>query len=179
MSYSLPFKPTDKVIELGGGDNPAFPENVDMRPGPKVTLVADLNEPLPIESESYDGVFSKFLLEHIRLPKLRGFISEIHRILKPEGIAVIVTSNLLEMARVLTEREQWNDDLIYMVFGGDPDESWNYHHSSLSPEYAVRLFMEVGFHRVEIFEWPPSKAIWGRATEMIIQAHKSGVRIVR
>jgi SAM-dependent methyltransferase len=78
---------------------------VDIRPGSKVAIVADLNEPLPIESESYDGVFSQFLLEHLRLPKLRGFLSELHRILKPGGIAVIITANLLEQAKVLVERE--------------------------------------------------------------------------
>jgi len=173
---------SDRVVELGGGDNPIQPgrwTNVDFRPLPRVDIVANLEESLPIKSESCDGVFSKFLLEHIRLSKLRGLISEIHRILKPQGTAVIVTSNLLEQARVLIETERWNDDLIYMIFGGNPDESWNYHHSSLSPQYATQLFSEAGFHQVEIFEWPPSKAIWGRATEMVIQAQKSGARIIK
>lgn len=178
-SYSLPFKPTDKVIELGGGDNPVFPENVDIRPGPKTSIVADLNEPLPIESESYDGVFSQFLMEHLHLSKVRGFISEVHRILKPSGIAVVITANLLEQAKILIEREEWTDDLIYMIFGGTPDYLENYHKSSMNPNYAIKLFRGAGFHSVTVYEHPVAKAIWGKSTDMIIQAKKSGARIMR
>ena len=179
MTYTLPFAQSDQVIELGGGDTPVFPTNVDSRPGPHTTLVADLNEPLPLENDSYDGVFSQFLLEHLRLPKLRGFLMEVHRILKPGGIAVIITANLLEQARVLIEREEWEDDLIYMIFGGKPDYPENYHHSSLSPQYAFRLFKEAGFVEVTFYEHPVAKQIMGRSTDMIIEARKSGARITR
>lgn len=180
QGYSLPFKPTDRVLELGGGDNPVFPENLDVRPGPKVSLIADLNEPLPIESDTYDGVFSQFLLEHLRLPKLRGFLDEVHRVLRPGGIAVVVTSNLYEQAKVIIEREgNWNDDIIYMVFGGNPDYPENYHHCSLSPQYAIRLFREAGFGDITIYEHSTAVAIWGKSTDMIIHAMKSQVRIER
>ncbi|GAJ19876.1 unnamed protein product [marine sediment metagenome] len=92
-------------------------------------------------------------------------------------MAVIITANLLEQARVLIEREEWDDDLIYMVFAGNPDYPSNYHRSSPSPEYAIKLFREAGFHSITIYEWPPSKEIWGRATEMVIEAKKSGAVI--
>lgn len=181
--YTLPFKPTDRVLELGGGDNAIFPENVDIRPGPKISLVADLNEPLPIESESYDGVFSQFLMEHLRLPKLRGFLSEVHRILKPGGIFVAITANLLEQCRVIVERDekgQMSDDLIHMVFGGSPDYPENYHHASLTPNYAFKLFKEVGFNQVKIFQHPVAMQIWGgHSTDMIIEATKGKVIIKR
>lgn len=179
QGYLLPFKRGDKVIELGGGDNPVFRPNVDIRAGSTVDIVGDLNEPLPIESESYDGVFSQFLMEHLRLSKVRGFISEVYRILKPGGIAVIITANLLEQAKALIEREEWDDDLIRMVFGGNPDYEENYHHSSMSPRYAIRLFREAGFNTVTIYEHPVAKAIMGRSTDMIIEARKSGARITR
>lgn len=178
-NYLLPFKPGDKVLELGGGDRAQFHPNLDVREGPGVDIVADLNEPLPIDSESYDGVFSQFLMEHLRLSKVRGFISEIHRILKPGGTAVIITANLLEQAKALIEREEWNDDLITMVFGGNPDYPENYHHSSMSPQYAIKLFKEAGFNSITIYEHPVAIAIMGRSTDMIIQAQKSGAVIAR
>lgn len=178
QGYSLPFNQNDKVLELGGGENPTFHPNVDIRKGPGVDIVADLNGPLPIESESYQGIFCQFLLEHLRLTKLRGFISEIHRILEPEGVAVIITANLLEQAKILIEKEDWDDDLIHMVYGGKPDYPENYHHLGLSPQYANKLLREVGFHSVLIFDHPTAMAIWGRSSDMIIQARKSGVRIM-
>lgn len=104
---------------------------------------------------------------------VRDFISEVHRILKPGGVAVIICSNLLEQAKILIEREEWDDDLIHMVYGGKPDYPENYHHLGLSPQYAIKLFSEAGFHSVTIYEHPVAKAIWGRSSDMIIEAQKS------
>ena len=138
-NYLLPFKQEAKVLEIGGGPNPIFRPNLDIRAGPAVDIVHDANEPLPIESESYEGCFSQFLMEHLHLSKVRGFLSEIHRILKPGGIACIITANLLEQAKLLIEKEnEWTDDLIIMVFGGNPDYPENYHKSSMSPAYAIK-----------------------------------------
>lgn len=164
--YSLPFKPGDRLIELGGGDRPLFHPNVDCYQLPTVDIVADLEEPLLTENDSYDGVFSQFLMEHLRLTKVRGFISEIYRILKPGGITVIITANLLEQAKRLIEVEEWEDSTIQMIFGGNPDFPENYHRSSLSPKYALKLFREAGFQSVDIFEHPGAK------TDMIIEARK-------
>ena len=178
-NYFLPFNPTDQVLELGGGDNPAFPENADMRPGPKVTLVADLNEPLAIESESYDGVFSAYAIEHLSWRKVQGFVYESHRILRPSGIAVFVTANLLEQCKLAI---QWFEqgkglEISQMLFGDQNYEGgdwiFNAHHCGFSPAYAIKLFREAGFHEVTIFEHPATK------TDMIIQARKSEVKIAR
>jgi len=164
--YSLPFKPGDRIIELGGGEYPLFHPNIDCNQLPTVDIVADLEEPLPIEDESYNGVFSRYLMEHLRLTKVRGFLSEVYRILRPEGIAVIVTANLLEQAKRLIEVEEWQDSTVQMIFGGNPDYAENYHRSSLSPKYALRLLTEAGFKKVDIFEHPETK------TDMIIEAMK-------
>jgi SAM-dependent methyltransferase len=180
MSYCLPFKVTDKVCELGGAENAAFHPNIDMRACQGVDMVADLNEGIPLADESYDGVFSEFLMEHLRPAKLRGFIAEIHRILRPGGSAVIITSNLYEQAKVIVEKEEKgevNDDIIHMIFGGKPDFEGNYHHSSLTPNFAVRLFKEAGFHEVTIYEHPVAKQIWGKSTDMLLVARKSGAHI--
>ncbi len=158
-------------IEIGGDDSPLIRPNVDVRPGPQVDLVADANFPLPLEGEKYDGVYSSFLLEHLRLPRLRQFLSELHRILKQGGVALVITANLWEQAQVITEREL-TDDMVFMLFGGNPDAEWNYHHLGLSPSYARKLFREAGFSQVEIHEWLPAKQIWGRSTDMVVRAVK-------
>jgi SAM-dependent methyltransferase len=179
------FKPTDKVLELGCGENPIRHDELwhtmDSRKLPTVDIVWDVNnQPFPIESESYDGVYASFIMEHIRLTKVRGFIAEVHRILKPLGTAVIITSNLYEQAKVVIEKEEKgevNDDIIHMVFGGKPDYEENYHHSSLTPNFAVRLLKETGFHEATIYEHPVAKQIWGKSTDMIVVVRKSGAHI--
>lgn len=171
--YSLPFSPDAKVIELGGdAKRPFFRPNLNVMEGPGVDIVCDLNEPFPVETEAYDGVFGQFVLEHIRHATVRQFISEVHRILRPGGVAVMITANLLEQARRLVEAQEWSDDLVFMVFGGNPDYPGNYHHTGFSPEFAARLFVGAGFHRVEVFPHPCP-------TDMIIQGRKGWARISR
>jgi SAM-dependent methyltransferase len=50
-------------------------------------IVADLNEPLPIEDGAADTVISLSVLEHLREPAM--FLQETHRILKPGGVLVL------------------------------------------------------------------------------------------
>ena len=163
---SLPFKREDKVLELGGGENPLFHPNMDARPLPTVDIVWNLEEfPFPVEDESYDGVFSSYLIEHISWRKIKDFIKEVYRVLKPGGKAVFVTANLLEQARKLVEKSHWTSTDICMVFG-DQNYPENVHKCGFSPEYAERLFKEVGFERVEIHPHPLCE------TDMVITAYK-------
>lgn len=53
----------------------------------KADIVADLNEPLPIESEVADTVVSFSVMEHLREPQV--FLNEAYRILKQGGYMVL------------------------------------------------------------------------------------------
>lgn len=53
----------------------------------KADIVADLNQPLPIESEVADTVVSFSVMEHFREPQV--FLNEAHRILKHDGGIVL------------------------------------------------------------------------------------------
>lgn len=62
-------------------------------------LGMDLNESLELPTESFDIVVSNQVIEHII--KLRKFVSEIYRILKVGGYAVISTENLSSWDNIL------------------------------------------------------------------------------
>lgn len=53
----------------------------------KADILADLNEPLPIDSAVADTVISLSVMEHLREPQI--FLNEAHRILKPGGKMVL------------------------------------------------------------------------------------------
>lgn len=53
----------------------------------KANIVADLNAPLPIESEVADTVISLSVMEHLREPQI--FLSEAYRILRPGGTMIL------------------------------------------------------------------------------------------
>jgi SAM-dependent methyltransferase len=56
------------------------------------TVSADLNEKLPLESNSFDVILSNQVLEHLINSDL--FVKEIYRLLRPYGYAVVSTENL-------------------------------------------------------------------------------------
>lgn len=129
-------------------------------------IVADLEKPLPLPNDEYDMVYSQFAIEHISWRNLKQFIGEVHRILNQGGRAVIVTANLMEQARVLVQKQEWDINDLCMVFG-DQNYPENTHRSSMSPELARRLFKEAGFSTVNIVPLPNCQ------TDMVIEAYKS------
>lgn len=167
MVYHLPFKPGDAVIELGGGCFPIFRPNFDIRPLKSVDRVVDFNLPLPIPDNSYDGVFGQYMLEHISWRHINQFLEDVYRILKPDGIAVFITANLLEQAKVLVNTSHWEKKLISMIFG-DQNYNENSHQCGFSPEYINRILTNIGFKGIKI------ESIYTEVgpTDMTIEARK-------
>lgn len=166
MQYFLPFHHGQSIIELGGGDKPQFRPNLDVRAGPTIDIVSDLNQPFPLPNNSYDGIYCSYCIEHVSWRKIRQFISESCRILKPGGVALFITANLLEQARILlVENDNWEDKDICGIFG-DQDYPENSHKTGFSPKYARKLFIEAGFSSVVILPHPNC------VTDMLIEARK-------
>lgn len=141
MSYTFPF--TKNVIELGGGDNPYFRPNVDVRSGDTVDVVADFNQSLPLTNSTYDGVFSCYCIEHLSWRKVKLFVSEVFRILRDSGKAVFITANTKRQMEWVLNQEEWNDDSSSIIFG-DQNYDENTHRNSLCPVYAIKLMREAG-----------------------------------
>jgi predicted SAM-dependent methyltransferase len=167
----IPFKPGQAILEVGGGDRPMFRPNMDIRPGPTVDIVHDLNKPFPIEDASYDGIYSAYLIEHLSWRNVLGFIKEMHRVIRPGGVIFVVTANLLEQCRTLVNLPAWSDKYICMLFGDQnyAGSDWvsNAHHCGFSPHYADKLFKEAGFESVITKPHPNCD------TDMIIEARKT------
>lgn len=84
-------------------------------------LAADLGERLPIDEASVDVVHSNQVIEH--LPRTDHFLSEIRRILKPDGYAVISTNNLASWHNILSLIMGWQPFPSHVsdnVFVGNP-----------------------------------------------------------
>jgi SAM-dependent methyltransferase len=164
MSYSLPFKPGDKGIELGGGHQPMVRPNVDVRPGPFTDFTADFNKPLPIQSDEWDFVFSRYCIEHISWREVSGFIAEVHRILKPGGVAVMITANGEAQMRWALEQD-W-DEKVSQCLAGDLDYPENSHKVFFNPAWIARLFRAAGFASVIVVPFGEFQ------TDMIVEARK-------
>lgn len=164
MTYALPFALAAKVIELGGGDAPLFLPNVDVRPGPRTSFTADFEAPLPITSDEWDGVLCRYAIEHLSWRKVPGFVGEIHRILKPGGVAVVITANAEAQMRWALAQD-W-DERVSQCLGGDQDYPENTHRTFFNPAWISRLFLAAGFARVTVL---PHGEL---GTDMIVEAAK-------
>lgn len=156
----------EPILEVGGGGQPLYRPNMDVREMDTVDIVSNLEESFPIEDESYETVFGHYVIEHLSWRKVRQFVSECHRILNPGGKCVQITANTLEQCREIIEEDAWTDETSSLLFGGQ-DYPDNTHKNALSPRYAITMFEECGFQEVSIHPHPISN------TDMIIEAIKS------
>lgn len=174
----LPF-PGSQVLELGGGASPSFRPNADLRSLPTVDILADFNRPLPIPREAYDGVFCRYVLEHLSWRRVPGFLEEVHRVLRPGGVAIFVTANTLEQCRWVVGLEDWDSRVPSTLFGDQNYENYqwdaNAHHAAFSPGYATSLLSNAGFYSVQV---QPIETGIG-PTDMTLVATKSAARIER
>lgn len=154
------------IIEIGGGNNPLYRPNVDIRKLDNVDIVANIEEGLPTIQDNYtDGLYMSYMIEHVSWRKISNFLTECYRILKPNGTLFIITANLLEQAKVLVNKEKWEENDICMIFG-DQDYPDNTHKCGFSPNYIKQILTNMGFRNVEIEAYPHT------ITDMIVRAIK-------
>jgi len=65
----------------------------------------DVTEPFPIESESFDYVYSQHMIEHLPFESGRFMVRECFRVLKPGGTMRIVTPSIDFLFRLFSSRE--------------------------------------------------------------------------
>lgn len=176
LTFQVP--PNHKILELGGGDNPRFRPNVDVRPGPNVDFTADFDQPLPIQSNEWDSVYSAYVIEHLSWRKVRQFVSEVYRILKFNGKFVCITANTEAQIEWIKQNPQgWDGkssfDSFSCVLFGDQDYPENAHKNFMSPDLIKSLMLEIGFDDLKITPYG------ARATDMVIEATKRATKVTQ
>jgi len=160
------------AIEMGGSEiSPVLRPNVNVVPGPGTDILHDLNNPFPMQSETYGFVYSRFTIEHIKNSRIKQFISECYRITKPGGVNIHIAPNLKAQCDAMAKLDRWAHHDVQIIFAGTEDpqtpDPWEgYHHTGFSPELAIELFQEAGFSEVIIWEYPRY------FLEMVIEAWK-------
>jgi SAM-dependent methyltransferase len=129
---------SQRVLDIGCGRNKlAGAIGLDWEDLPGVDIIANLNEPLPVEDESFDVVHAEQVLEHVE--RLIELVYEVHRILKPGGIFLV---------HVPYFRSSWAhiDPTHVRCF---TLQSMNYFVEE-TYEYQYYRFRDAGFKKVEI-----------------------------
>jgi len=114
---------------------------------------------LPLASNSLDALVVCEVLEHVLKPE--EMVSEVMRVLRPGGVAVVTTPN--SVCRLISFRKPWRMGLylLYYLFGVERDCAWElvapgeisalygvtptlYRHGSYSPKKLASLFKRKG-----------------------------------
>ena len=154
---------------MGGGELPVFRPNMDFRKLPTVDIVADLEKRWPIADESYEGVFGKFIIEHISWRRVPHFIQETYRVLQQGGMAVFIAPNTLEQCREIIKRGKIGIEENALLYGGQEgtvEDTGNYHTAAFSFDYIQEMFEAAGFTNVVAKPLPTCH------TDLIIEAKK-------
>jgi SAM-dependent methyltransferase len=118
-------------------------------------LVQDA-ESLPFESETIDLVFSDFTFEHLESPRL--VVSEIQRVLKPQGFLVFRTVNILHYVALssILMPDTFRDDAIE-ISGRTAADCFPTFYRLNSKRTISRVLQQDGFEIEEIvrIEGPP------------------------
>lgn len=109
------------VLDIGCGDKPFLPYfaavareyvGLDVAPGPHVDVVSPA-ETLPFADARFDAVLCTQVLEHVLDPP--AVLSEIHRVLKPGGIALVSTHGTAAYHPHPTDLWRWTQEGLVKV----------------------------------------------------------------
>jgi SAM-dependent methyltransferase len=139
-----------RILNIGCGTETYGTHFIDKYPSRKEVIKCDIDsEKLPFPNNTFDEVYSKNLLEHLRNPNTA--IGKMVRVLKKGGRLIIITDNAgylfhhLDLSGISSERasHQESEGLIKM---GKEDK----HFSLFTPLHLIHHFKEFGVKNIKV-----------------------------
>jgi len=144
-----------KRLNLGSGEAriPGF-INFDIRPECKPDIVWDLEgKGIPFSDDEVDEIRMVDFLEHISWRRVRWFLQEVHRVLKPGGTVFIQCPDFEAIIKKWMEQtDDWKkwplksdwEKLSHWIMGRQ-DHTYNLHKTIFTKKEIRKLLKEVGF----------------------------------
>jgi len=107
----LNVKLAELVLNLGCGEQTCGDVRVDIYRSKAVNILADAEQFLPFRNSAFDEVYSSHFFEHLR--NASAGLSEMVRVLKPDGKLILITDNAAYIPFHLSRRfgsgfHSWN-----------------------------------------------------------------------
>jgi ubiquinone/menaquinone biosynthesis C-methylase UbiE len=131
------------VLNLGCADDFFGDIRVDMEKSPATTLVANVEDGLPLKSGSVDIVYMQFMFEH--LTNINKVLKECYRLLKKGGKIIVITDNA---GFIGFHSGKWTRVLSTIHYGGYRAADGDMHFGLYTTEH-IRNHLERGGFKIE------------------------------
>jgi predicted SAM-dependent methyltransferase len=128
-----------RILNLGCGSSSYGDDRVDFIKTPTTTLVWDLEKGIPFPDETFDEVYSRNLLEHMR--NVGFHLDECFRVLKKGGMVDITTDN------AECTRYYWGGTHTGRY---EKKHSGDHHYSIFTVNHLFNHFEKAGFRRMHV-----------------------------
>jgi hypothetical protein len=136
-----------KVIEFtagkGGVAQPLYPDKEIEIVNPYLYL----NDPLPFEDESVEGLFASWVLNHIPYNALLSVLAEWARVVEPEGMMHIIVPSFEWLAKSVLQ-EEIQPHIRPLLFGMQTDE-YSIGLNALTMLELRRIMQMIGFRVIK------------------------------
>jgi len=90
---------------------------IDLDPKMAPDLVLDISDMAALQTDSFDAIWCSHCLEHLDEQKAERALGEFHRVLKPQGFALITSPDLTQVAELILEGRE--ETVAYVSPAGD------------------------------------------------------------
>jgi len=139
-------------LHIGGKKPAAGWKLLDIRAVPGVDFVGDCRNLSEFADESVDEVYASHVYEHLGyVNELPDAFRELHRILKPGGVARISVPDIETLCRLFLQYESDGNArfvLMRMMFGGQMHPH-DFHRTGLNWQFMLHLLSQAGFTQWE------------------------------
>jgi predicted SAM-dependent methyltransferase len=106
-------------LDICGGNTKIYGDflNVDIMPGPKTNIVADIRKSLPFKDGQVEEILSVATLEHLLIEQTNRLIMEFYRILEPGGKLTIAVPDLKKICQAYIDHTASHTMIIKYIYG--------------------------------------------------------------
>lgn len=141
-----------KKLNLGSGSNLLEGyDNIDLYYEDPGVIKMDIRR-LDYPDNSVDEVLASHVLEHLPFRDVNVAVSEMHRVLKPGGVAYVEVPDLEAAMRLwlsLPEEQRWHSKAFAGLFGSQEQEG-NFHRTGFTKARLSKVLAEAGFRWVRV-----------------------------
>jgi SAM-dependent methyltransferase len=146
---------------------------LDIDPDVAPDIVASMTNMRPVPDASHDAIYSAHNLEHLYPHEVPLALNEFHRVLKPDGFALIVLPDLQAVAQLVADGNLVEPAYISpmgpvapldMLFGFRPSlaqgNAFMAHHTGFIGQSLSAALLEAGFAATLVQRHPDTLSLW-------------------